>query len=288
MTGPARPDLRGRLRAVGPMTSEAILGSRRRRWSLTVATLLIVAGVTAAAAVAGLPFAVGMALALSAAVVGGLWLALALTPEADRPVAGAFLIGGRRELARYRRATRRRLPPRTRWGMARWVAGMADVAATRPIRATFLVGLGRYDEADAVIDTIDPAGPVERFERARLAAIVDFERGGAGDLGPARRAFGAIDDPADRTFAAWQLAVEDGRQRYILGGDWRAPLILAAGSGDPRARSVRAWLPTVLWGAAPILVRDLPARPRRRPRRHRQRRLTRRGRAAQGARDRAG
>ena len=94
MTGPARPDLRGRLRAVGPMTSEAILGSRLRRWSLTVATFAIVAGVAALAALVGLPFAVGMALALAAAVVGGLWLALALTPAADRPVAGAFLIGG--------------------------------------------------------------------------------------------------------------------------------------------------------------------------------------------------
>jgi hypothetical protein len=254
MTGPARPDLRGRLRAAGSMTSEAILGSRLRRWSLSVATFAIVAVVAAAAALVGLPFAVGMALALAAAVVGGLWLALALTPAADRPVAGSYLIGGRRELARYRRATGRRLPPRTRWGMARWVRDSPDEPATRPIRATFLIGLGRYDEAARTIEVIDPSGPVERFERARLWAIVDFERGGAGDLGPVRRAFGAIDDPVDRSVAAWQLAVEDARQRYVLGGDWRAPLALAAGSGDQRARSVRAWLPTVLWGAAPILL----------------------------------
>ena len=48
--------------------------------------------------------------------------------------------------------------------------------------------------------------------------------------------------------------MEDARQRYVLGGDWRAPLELAAGSGDPRARSVRAWLPTVVWGVAPALL----------------------------------
>ncbi len=99
-----------------------------------------------------------------------------------------------------------------------------------------------------------PTGPFERFGRERLAAIVDFERGGAGDLDLARRAFAAIDEPGDRSVAAWQLAVEDARQRYVLGGDWRAPLEVAAGAGDPRARSVRAWLPTIAWALAPALV----------------------------------
>ncbi len=77
---------------------------------------------------------------------------------------------------------------------------------------------------------------------------------GLATCGAARRAFGAIEDPAERAVAAWQLAVEDARQRYVLGGDWREPLALAAGSGDPRARGLRAWLPTLVWGAAPILV----------------------------------
>ena len=45
-------------------------------------------------------------------------------PPADRPLAGALLVGGRRELTRYRRATGRRLPrPRGReWW---WLCGVA-------------------------------------------------------------------------------------------------------------------------------------------------------------------
>jgi hypothetical protein len=117
-----------------------------------------------------------------------------------------------------------------------------------------LIVLGRYDEALAVVERIEPVGPVERFGRARLAAIVDFERGGGGDLGATRSAFARIEDPDERGVAAWQLAVEDARQRYVLGRDWRAPLEVAAGSGDPRGRSIRAWLPTLIWGAAPILL----------------------------------
>jgi len=96
--------------------------------------------------------------------------------------------------------------------------------------------------------------PFERFEAARLAAAADFETDGSGDLGPARLAFQAIDDASERSIAAWQLGLEDARQRYVLGGDWRAPLTLAAGAGDPRAGSVRAWLPTLVWGAAPLLA----------------------------------
>ena len=195
-----------------------------------------------------------MALALVAVLVAGLWLVLATAPRRDRPIAGAFLMTGRRELARFRVATGTRLPPRTAWGMRRWLRTRPETAADRSVRATYLIALGRYDEAAAVVARIEPTGPFERFGRERLAAMVDFERGGAGDLDLARRAFAAIDEPGDRSVAAWQLAVEDARQRYVLGGDWRAPLEVAAGGGDPRARSVRAWLPTIAWALAPALV----------------------------------
>ena len=163
---------------------------------------------------------------------------------------------GRRELSRFRGGDRpARLPPRTAWGMRRWLRGARRVGR-RPSRSGDLPRSLSDDttSAAAVVGRIEPGGPFERFQRARLGAIVDFERGGAGDLGPARQCFGAIDDPDDRAIAAWQLAVEDARQRYVLGGDWRAPLELAAGAGDPRARSVRAWLPTVIWGVAPALL----------------------------------
>ncbi len=254
MTGQPHPELRGRLRASGAISAEVLIGSRSRRWAITAALLGLVALVAAASAVVGLPFAVGMALALVATLIGGLWLVLATAPARDRPIAGAFLLTGRRELSRFRKATGRRLPPRTGWGMRRWLDRVPETADTRAVRATYLVNLGRYDEAADVVGRIDPGGPFERFQAARLWAIVDFERGGAGDLGPARLAFAAIDDPDDRSIAAWQLAVEDARQRYVLGGDWRAPLEVAAGAGDPRARSVRAWLPTVIWGVAPALL----------------------------------
>lgn len=254
MTERPHPDLRGRLRAAGAISTEVIVGSRPRRWAITAAVLGQVALVAAASAVVGLPFAVGMALALLAALVGGLWLVLATTPARDRPIAGAFLLTGRRELSRFRAATGRRLPPRTGWGMRRWLRSVSESADNRAVRATYLVHLGQYDDAAAVVGRIEPGGPFERFQRARLGAVIDFERGGAGDLGPARQCFRAIDDPDDRSIAAWQLAVEDARQRYVLGGDWRAPLELAAGSGDPRGRSVRAWLPTVIWGVAPALL----------------------------------
>ena len=254
MTDRPHPELRGRLRAAGAISTEAIVGTRARRSAVTVVLLGVVALVAAGSAVVGLPFAVGMALALVAVLVVGLWLVLATTPRRDRPIAGAFLMTGRRELSRFRVATGTRLPPRTAWGMRRWLRARPETAADRTVRATYLIVLGRYDEAGAVVDRIDPGGPFERFGRERLTAIVDFERGGPGDLDPARRAFGAIQDPGDRAIAVWQLAVEDARQRYVLGGDWRAPLELAAGSGDPRARSVRAWLPTIVWAVAPALV----------------------------------
>lgn len=254
MSGRARPDLRGRLRALGAIQADVLIGSRTRRSGLTLAAFAIVGLTVAASAVAGLPFALGMALALIVALVGGLWLGLATTPARDRPLAGAFLLAGRRELSRFRRATGRRLPPRTRWAMKRWLRGVPESPSDRPFRATYLMALGRYDEAAATIDRMEPTGPFDRFERERLRAVVDFELGELGDLGPARRAFGAIEDPAERAVAAWQLAVEDARQRYVLGRDWREPLALAAGSGDPRARGLRAWLPTLVWGAAPILV----------------------------------
>ena len=248
------PDLRGRLRAAGAISTEVIVGARPRRWAITAGVLGLVGLTAAAAAVVGLPFAVAMALALVAALVGGLWLTLATTPAKDRPIAGAFLLTGRRELSRFRKATGSRLPSRTAWGMRRWLGRVPETADNRTVRATYLVCLAQYDEAAAVVGRIEPGGPFERFQRDRLTAIVDFERGGAGDLGPARRSFGAIDDPDDRSIAAWQLAVEDARQRYVLGGDWRAPLENAAGAGDPRARSVRAWLPTVIWGVAPAFL----------------------------------
>jgi hypothetical protein len=208
----------------------------------------------ALAAVVGVPFALAMALALVVLLVVGLWLALAMMPDRDRPIAGAILMSGRRELSRFRRDSGQRFPPRTVWGIRRWLGRVPETAANRAVRATYLIDLARYDEAAEVVGRVEPWGPVERFGRARLAAIVDFERGGSGDLGPARVAFGVIDDPEDRAVAAWQLAVEDARQRYVLGGDWRAPLEIAAGSGDPRARSLRAWLPTLIWSVAPILL----------------------------------
>lgn len=254
MSGRPHPELRGRLRAAGAISTEAIVGSRARRWAITVALLGLVALVAAGAALVGLPFAIGMALALVAGLVVGLWLVLATTPSRDRPIAGAFLMTGRRELSRFRVATGTRLPPRTAWGMRRWLRSRLETPADRTVRATYLICLGRYDDAAAVIDRIDPGGPFERFGRERLAAIVDFERGGRGDLDATRQAFGAIHDPGDRSIAAWQLALEDARQRYVLGGDWRSPLELAAGSGDPRARTVRAWLPTIVWAVAPALV----------------------------------
>ena len=214
-----------------------------------------------------------MALALLAALIGGLWLVLATTPARDRPIAGAFLLTGRRELSRFRAATGRRLPPRTAWGMRRWLRSVAESADNRAVRATYLVSLGQYDEAAAVVGRIEPGGPFERFQRARLGAIVDFERGGAGDLGPARQCFGAIDDPDDRAIAAWQLAVEDARQRYVLGGDWRAPLELAAGAGDPRARSVQGLAADGHLGRRPGPPGDLPPGARRGAAGYRQRRL---------------
>ena len=138
--------------------------------------------------------------------------------------------------------------------MARWLQTTAETAANRSVRVTYLLTLGRSDEAIATIGRIEPSGPFERFEVARLLAAADFETGGRGDLGPARLACRAIDDPAGRSIAVWQLALEDARQRYVLGGDWRAPLTLAAGAGDSRAATVRAWLPTLIWGAAPLLA----------------------------------
>ena len=231
-----------------------MVGSRLRRWTITAVSLVAVALTVALATVVGLPFALGMALALVVLLVVGLWLVLATMPVRDRPIAGAILMAGRRELSRFRRASGQRFPPRTGWGIRRWLRRVPETAANRVVRATYLIDLGRYDDAAEVVERIEPSGPVERFGRARLAAIVDFERGGSGDLGATRRAFGAIDDPGERAFAAWQIALEDARQRYVLGGDWRAPLEVAAGSGDPRARSIRAWLPTLIWGAAPILL----------------------------------
>ena len=254
MSGHPRPDLRGRLRATGALQAEVMVGSRLRRWTITAVSLLAVGLTLALATIVGLPFALGMALALLVLLVVGLWLVLATMPVRDRPIAGAILMAGRRELSRFRRASGQRFPPRTGWGIRRWLRRVAETAANRVVRATYLIDLGRYDDAAEVVERIEPSGPVERFGRARLAAIVDFERGGSGDLGATRRAFGAIDDPGERAFAAWQLALEDARQRYVLGGDWRAPLEVAAGSGDPRARSIRAWLPTLIWGAAPILL----------------------------------
>ena len=254
MTGRPRPDLRGRLRAGGAIQAELLVGSRARRWTVIVATLAIIAIVVAVTAVLGVPFALGMAVALVAALVGGLWLGLALMPPADRPLAGALLVGGRRELTRYRRATGRRLPPRTGWGIARWLARVPDTPATRPIRVGYLTTAGRTDEAAATVARLEPSSAFERFDAARLAAMVEFEAGGSGDLGPARQAFGSIDDPIERSTAAWQLALEDARQRYVRGEDWRAPLALAAGSGPASAGRLRAWLPTVVWAAAPLLV----------------------------------
>ena len=229
-------------------------GGRLRRWSITAVSLAVVALTVAVATLVGLPFALAMALALGVLLVVALWLVLATMPERDRPIAGAILLAGRRELSRFRRASGRRFPPRTSWGIRRWLQRVPETAANREVRATYLIDLGRYDEAAEVIERIELSGPVERFGRARLAAIIDFEQGGSGDLGRTRLAFGAIDDPAERAVAAWQLAVEDARQRYVTGGDWRTPLEVAAGSGDPRARSVRAWLPSLIWGAAPILL----------------------------------
>ena len=254
MSGHPRPQLRGRLRATGALQTEVMVGTRVRRWAITAASLASVALTVTLATVVGLPFALGMALALVVLLVVGLWLDLATMPDRDRPIAGAILMSGRRELSRFRRVIGQRFPPRTAWGIRRWLRRVPETAANRTVRATYLIDLGRYDEAAGVVARIEPSGPVERFGRARLVAIVDFERGGSGDLGPTRMAFRAIDDPEERAVAAWQLAVEDARQRYVLGADWRAPLEVAAGSGDPRARSVRAWLPTLVWGAAPILL----------------------------------
>jgi hypothetical protein len=254
VSGRPRPDLRGGLRAIGAIQADVLIGSRLRRWALTSAACAMVALTVAVSAVADVPFAVGMAVALVVALVGALWLGLATTPSGDRPLAGAFLLAGRRELSRFRRATGRRLPPRTRWAMGRWLRDVPETPGNRTFRATYLTTLGRYAEAAATVERIDPTGPFERFERERCRATIDFELGGPGDLEPARRSFGAIEDPDERAAAAWQLAVEDARRRYVLGGDWREPLARASGAGDPRARGVRAWLPTLLWAAAPILV----------------------------------
>jgi hypothetical protein len=254
VSGRPRPDLRGRLRATGALQAEVIVGLRLRRWTITAVSLAAVAVTVALATIVGLPFVLGMALALIVLLIVGLWLVLVTMPDRDRPIAGAVLMAGRRELSRFRRASGQRFPPRTGWGIHRWLGRVPETATNRLVRATYLIDLGRYDEAAEVVERIDPSGPVERFGRARLAAVIDFERGGPGDLAASRHAFGAIDDPAERGVAAWQLAVEDARQRYVLGGDWRAPLEVAAGSGDPRARSIRAWLPTLIWGAAPILL----------------------------------
>ena len=59
MTTQPHPDLRGRLRAAGAISTEVILGSRLRRWAITFALLVLVALVAGASAVIGLPFALG-------------------------------------------------------------------------------------------------------------------------------------------------------------------------------------------------------------------------------------
>jgi hypothetical protein len=110
-----------------------------------------------------------------------------------------------------------------------WLRSHPETDATRGMHVELYLLRGDVGAASAAVDRIPGEAPAQRFERALLAAMVEYQSTGVADDGLAREALQSIDDPLDRSMATAALAVFDSRRR-LPDGDWREPLLRARAS----------------------------------------------------------
>ena len=99
-----------------------------------------------------------------------------------------------------------------------------------------LLQAGDYRAAGQLADCLSPETPTRRFRQALGLSQVDFELGGAGDLGHAHRLLVGISDGRGRAYADFAMAFEEARRALIGGGDWQNALINRPGNRPPPDR----------------------------------------------------
>lgn len=136
---------------------------------------------------------------LAAGIVLGAVLAteayVRATPTRSRRAFEAFSWLGDWELERVVALTGLKAPA-TPKAAEQWLAKVPDSEITRFARAEVLVLAGRLDEAQAAADTLPTATPWQRLERASTLELIDWVRGGDGNLDAVEAALAAI-SPAD-------------------------------------------------------------------------------------------
>ena len=150
-----------------------------------------------------------------------------LLPRGPRAALATHLWLGAREFERAlgsRHAARSF--PTTPDDMEAWLRSHPETDATRGLHVEMHLMREDLAAASAAIGRLTQDTAAQRFERALLAAMVEYQSTGIADVREARDALQSIDDPRERSEATVALAVFESR-RQLPDGDWRDPLLRA-------------------------------------------------------------
>lgn len=168
----------------------------------------------------------GMAGYLVAVLIMAMLPALALPGRSRSALAAHVWLGAREfERALGSRHAARSFPTKP-GDMPEWLLTHPETDATRGMHVELHLMRGDVASARATIERMQGATPSQRFDRALLAAMAEYQSTGNADDTEAREAMRGIVDPLEGSMASVALAAFEARRR-LPEGDWREPLLRA-------------------------------------------------------------
>jgi hypothetical protein len=230
---------RGQPAPIGALAGATV---RELKRPVAIATIVgVVAGIASIPAALGVYSALGQRPSLVvigfagvcgylvAVLIMAMLPAFLLTGRSRSALATHLWLGAREfERALGSRHAARSFPTRPE-DMDAWLRSHPETDATRGMHVEIHLVRGDVGAASAAVDRMPGDAPAQRFDRALLAAMIEYQSTGVADDGPAREASRSIDDALDRSMATVALAVFDAR-RQLADGDWRDPLLRARAS----------------------------------------------------------
>jgi hypothetical protein len=172
-----------------------------------------------------------------------------LTNSSFRHATEVYYDHARREQARWVALTGGPMPRRPAEQEAWLIAHPSS-----PGRSGILFALGRLQEADAVLATVQPASPDERFERDLDLQIHRLAGGQAVEIAPLRAAWAAIPPSAERDLRRECLGFFDA---MVAGDQHRDPVSSLAAAWPEVAKVERSnrtpWL-LARWSVLPAVI----------------------------------
>jgi hypothetical protein len=167
-------------------------------------------------------------------------------PRLVRAMAAHAFVGSW-EMRRFMATTGTR-PPTSAAAAQRWLDAHPETDANRWVRPELLGWVGRFDEADEVLERLPEATEEQRFERRSLRVFLDLLAGRPADVDGLAEAAESIGAPGsdERMRAVAAAAIAESRRRLAFGeADWAAPLVEAQERIGPRSLGIQradTWL----------------------------------------------